>query len=443
MMKKGLFALWLSSVGLAFLLGYKLNPAPLATERPPHFLPAQPQPGAAPKRPTQQKQIAGTAVPAKQTTAANRHEAAEIKDSLTRIKSLLGNSNMLMDMEGIAQSYLLVKQFTEQDVLDSLALLQGELEQTDNMMPLMLILGHYGELNPQQAIIFTQENISSAQTKMAAMSSILGNWSKQDPLAAYDWFLATRENESSSGFFNTNSVGLMSIFNGLTKRDLDDAITKLTDILDNSSNTMMAVSGITAAFTEKEQFIHFIEKTKAFDDRRIQESVLSTWAMKNPRDTVEWLNTIENQADKKALQQDVLRNWMFSQPLEAATWYMDQASANDRQSASEQIITQWGPNNPNATLNWLEQQADIDSEASAKVLLETSVHEHPLFAIEHLERLSSDQDKQRLSFNIYLALERESKQKAANFVSSSPYKEALEHEIREYQQEQLQHANRP
>ncbi|WDE07068.1 hypothetical protein SG34_009345 [Thalassomonas viridans] len=443
MMKKGLFALWLSSVGLSFFLGYKISPAhqPQTTPNQPEFAPARSENTSIAGVTAGKQQTTAPRVTTRPTSQAGTNEPVRVADSLAQIKALLGNGNMLMDMEGIAQSYLLVKNFSEQDVLDSLALLQNELEQTDNMMPLMLLLGRYAELNPQQAIAFAENNIHSSQSKMTAMSSVIGAWAKQDPQAAYDWFLASEQDSADSGFFNANSVGLMAIFNGLANRDLNDAIDKLADISDSNSDTMMAINGITTSFTDKAQFIRLMEKTEEFDDRRIQESILSTWTMKNPEDTVEWLDTIEDLEHKKALQQDVLRNWMFTEPLDAATWYMGSAGDSDKQAAGEQIISHWGRNNPQATLNWLEQQPEIDNEASTRNLLETSVFEHPQFAIDHLERLSSDSDKQRISFNIYLALEHESKQKAANFVASSPYKEALENEISEYRLRQAEQEN--
>ncbi|WP_281558431.1 hypothetical protein [Thalassomonas sp. RHCl1] len=438
MMKKGLFALWPASLALAFLLGYQLSPAPQSqtSGQQPTFAQSRVQSNTATQLAGNNEQSVSTALVVKQTASPSAPAPAEVKDSLVQIKSLLGDGNMLMDMEGIAQSYLLVQTFSEQDVLESLSLLKNELEQANNMMPLMLILGRYAELNPQQAIAFTEDNISSSQTKMAAMASVIGAWSKQDPQGAYNWYLNSQENNPNQGAFSANSAGLMAIFNGLANQDLDDAISKLADISGHKNNTMMAVSGITSAFTDKEQFAHFLEQTKALDDRRIQSSVLSTWTMKNPQDTVAWLDNIENEEDKKALQQEVLGSWMFTQPLAAASWYISQADEQDKQSASEQIISQWGRNDPSATLNWLEQQVDIDNETSAKILLETSVYEHPDFVIEHLERLSDDKDKQQLSFNIYQALERESEQKAANFLASSPYRESLENQIDEYQQRQ-------
>ena len=438
MMKKGLAALWISSVGLAFLLGYNISPAVQVQAVPQQVALVQAQPSSKHADIAGQNRQQPTQFQTKQAIEATSNEPVLIKDSLSKIKSLLGQGNTLMDIEGIARSYLLIKAFTEQDVTDSLALLQNELDQPDNMMALMLILGRYGELNPQQAIAFTENHIHASQTKMTAMSSIISAWSKQDPLAAYDWFITNQTNSANSDFFNTSSVGLMPIFNGLANQDLNDAISKLADIADSNSDTMMAINGITASFTDKEQFIHLIEKTAEFDDRRIQESILSTWAMKTPEDTVAWLDTIENGEDKKAMRQDVLRSWMFTEPLDAATWYMSRAGENEKQSASEQIVSQWGRDNPNAALNWLDQQTDIDSEASTMSLLENSAYEHPQFAIEHLERLSSDKDKQRISFNIYLALERKSKQQADNFVASSPYHEALADEIKAYRQRLLE-----
>ena len=442
-MKKGLLLLWVSSFGMAFILGYQLKSITLErnTQAGANIenLPSQ---NVFDIKSSRSEMSRSTSLTSVQPQANNLNQKSATssplgpKEIFVRIKSLLADNNMSMDMSSIAQSYLLVKDFTEQELLDTLALLQADLDQPNNLMPVLLILERYAELNAENAIAFIEDNISSPQVKMAASASVISTWSKQDPLAAYDWYNRTQENNSRGGLYDSNSAGLLAIFNSLASRDLDDALEKLADISTDRTSMYMAVTGITGALVNKEDFINVIEKSSQFDDNNIKETIIASWVMKNPQETVDWLDSIDEPQEQERLREDVLANWIMSNPQDAVSWYMSKADESNKQTYADNIVYNWGSYDPDTTLNWLDQQSGIDQGKSTKALLESSVFTNPNFAIDHLKLLNNDKDKADISLSIYMALEHENKQKAAEFLTLSPYREQLEDEIKKYQQEQ-------
>jgi hypothetical protein len=153
-----------------------------------------------------------------------------VSDVLEALKSLLGNGGLSIDMAAIAESYNLIKKLTEQQLIDALTQLKGDLNNPNSLMPLLVMLSQYAQKDPQRAVGFVQDNMSSTRSKMIAISTIISSWAKNDPQATYDWYMITKENNDSSGLLGTHATELSQIFQGLAKRGINDAIEKLADL---------------------------------------------------------------------------------------------------------------------------------------------------------------------------------------------------------------------
>jgi hypothetical protein len=60
---------------------------------------------------------------------------------------------------------------------------------------------------------------------------------------------------------------------------------------------------MTGELTDKAEFADFIAKTSEFDDKSARDGAIRIWAMKNPQEMTDWLDTIDNSQDKTALQE--------------------------------------------------------------------------------------------------------------------------------------------
>jgi hypothetical protein len=116
---------------------------------------------------------------------------------------------------------------------------------------------------------------------------------------------------------------------------------------------------------------------------------------------------------------------MMSNPQEAANWHMDNADDKTKQKAANEIIQNWSYRDPKAAMTWLDNQEGLDKDKSVKKIISSSIYSNPNFAIDNLEKLSSDKDKKQLSQQIYAQLKRNSPKKAADFLEDSPFKEEL------------------
>ncbi|MCJ8270341.1 MAG: hypothetical protein MJK04_13180 [Psychrosphaera sp.] len=437
-MKKQRSILWIASLVIAYFVGYNTKSLPA---------PNDPQLGY--EQSDSLDKVNKTGVDANKATAITRLTMTQktnstatnstatkkppvVSDVLEALKSLLGNGGQSIDMAAIAESYNLIKKLTEQQLIDALTQLKGDLNNPNNLTPLLLILSQYAQKNPQRSVEFVQDNMSSTRSKMVAMSTIIQSWAKNDPLAAYDWYMTTKENNDSNGLLGKHAAGLSSIFQGLAKRDINDAIEKLADLTGDTLGLSAAVSAMTGELTDKAEFTDFIAKTSEFDDKSARDGAIRTWAMKNPQEMTDWFDTIDDSQDKTALQEKALAGWMMTDPKNAADWYINTAEEKNKQVNADKIVSKWSQSNPEATLQWIGQQAGIDAQKSTQKLLESSAFFQPEFVNNNLELLANVKDKVTISVLLYMAYDRNNKKKAAEFLKQSPYKDELNKTIELY-----------
>jgi hypothetical protein len=356
-------------------------------------------------------------------------QITNINEALSEIKLILGNG---MNMAGIAKAYLMINDFSQQDLTKALEELENTANMPENSSLLSLLLSKYAEKNPKGSIDYINEHLTSPQSKMSAMSSVIAVWSDNDPLSAYDWFVSQKKYQDKDASLRSSSMGLYSIFSGLAKHDFNDAIDKLIETSSNSENNFMALNGMINTLSTKGEFEELMNRTSELEDVRLKNSVIYSWAIRDPQEAIEWIDSADVTEEKANLQKEVLWGWMATEPTEAASWYLANAEPNKKQIHADIIVDNWSSRNPEKALDWLSQQTEIDQLKSTTKLLKSSVYKHTDFAINNLSLLESDEDKLDVSISIHMTLERNNKKKAADFVEQSTIKEALQKKIEEY-----------
>jgi len=432
-MKKLLFVIWILSVSAAFIIG---NQTPSLFQE----IQQQAEIEHVNKIAVKKKIVSNKNQSFTQRTASSdddydivNNNAQSIEEVVSDLKSLLKDGFTSFSLPAIAESYNLIKDLSEQEIITALSLIELNSKNRDNLMLLTTLIGRYAELNPEASLLYINENISSDQTKQIAVNTVMSYWSKTDPVAAYYW---SSSNEHSDLSDNANSIsfGMMTIFNGLAKRDLYDAIEKLNEVEDNGQNTRMAAAGIAQAIEFKDDFIAFIAMADEIGNAGIKDTTIRNWANKNPQEAAEWVYTSDDQSNNSRTKSTVLSAWLIKQPREAADWYMGLADETSTQNKLNKIIGQWSYQSPQDALDWIDEQADIDYDKTIKLLLMSSASTNTNFAIKNMKLLSTDADKQNLSYDIYKTLNYTSKKQATAFLAKSPYKDFLQQKHNEAKQ---------
>jgi len=427
-MKNGLIISWLLSITAAFFVGYHFK-----TIKQPIVMSSEPDVTLEGQSVNQeviaiaQKKTREVGGLANELTLKTDLPQNKISSIVQELQFLLGNNLSGIDMPSISNAYQLIKNLSEAEVIEALYLLEGDFNKTQISMPLNLLLSRFAEINPEEALLFVDNNLLSTQGRMSSTLSILTTWSKSDPEGAYIWHQQSRLSENNGGMYDTRNMGLFSIFNGLANNNLPDAIDKLKILASQGEDIQMAGMAVTRSLNSLAEYIDFIDQTKSLENDQLLNTIVSSWAAKNPDETLLWLDTVEG--EKEQLSEIVLNSWMNNAPKKAADWYINQS--NEKQKATNRIVQSWGARNPKATLNWLNQQEGIDQQKSLERLLSSTMYSNTNFAIDNLNSLSDDVRKKRLSTSIYVSLKRNNKKKANEFLNNSSYKEhILKSEIR-------------
>jgi len=420
-MNNGTKVLWLISISTAFFLGYSVKPTTKSNQNGTPLLIEQPKIKGSNKQVKENIQL-------RNTTKLEKLNASvlvkpDFNDLVNDLKSLLGGGQFSLNMASIAEAYGLVENLTQSQLLTTLNSMKGELNKLNNTPILSLLIGRLATFDPIQAVSFIEDNIDSPQAKMTAMMSALSSWVKDDPVSAYYWYVDP--NNGSDLNPTVSQMGLLSIFNGLASHDANDAFDKLAELDNSGMDTSMATMGFSKSFENKEDFIQFIERSDELDNLKVKNSLLRSWVLKSPLEAIEWSNSIEEQGQQKKMQSTIFTTWSNAEPINAANWYIEKANESEKQSHATTIVRSWSSDDPNAALTWLDQQTTFDTQKPVAELLSSSTYRNPKFAIENLERLTSDKEKADMSFKIYLSLERSSTKKAAEFLASSPFKQEI------------------
>ena len=416
-MNKSILAAWAISIGIATYAGYSLR-GPITNKKITSVENRNNQKSS--KFRTSGKKYGANG---KRINTAPRGNRDSVNVVLADLKSLLGHSGMMsMDMAAFAESYLLVKNLNEEELVEALSQLQGNINSPTNIMPLMLIIGQYAEVNPESAMAFYENNITSPQSKAMALSGIYSSWSKTDPEGAYEWFQKKRNNDNSDGLMDKSSLGLIYIFQGLAKKDLSSTIEKFKDLNNSRLSTQMATSGIASSLREKDDFIEVVNKTSSMEDKSLRNMAIQNWVMKNPNEATNWIDSLKDEKEKKILNKQVLSSWMDNDPQNAATWYISKADEKDKQSAVDNIIQHWSFRNPKATMEWIKNQEGIDSKESIKNLFNSALYINPEYVADNLGEITDKKIKKELSQKVYTQLQTQNREKAKEFLENSPFR---------------------
>ncbi len=420
-MNNGIKTLWLISVGVAFFLGYSMQSA---IKSPPNNASQNIKPSELSTSEIQSQDIVQLQ---KQNKLEKTNMAILSKPDFNilaeNLENLLNRGKYSFDMVSIAQAYQLIENLTQDELLSLLNSMNGKINKPENDQLLSLLISRMTSFDPLQTASYIENNVDSSKAKMIAMMSMISSWVKEDPTSAYYWYIDPNNSLTAQNSSSTRS--LSAIFEGLASHDIYDAFTKLTELDSAGTDTRMAAYGISESLENKEDFILFIERSNELGNKSVKDSFLSSWVKKSPSETVEWSESIQSKEQQKRVQSTIFNHWVRAEPANAADWYISTFDESKRELHAARIISMWGMREPNAALEWLEQQNSFDTQKSIASLLQSSSYRNTTFAINNLDRLTSDKSKADISFRIYQTLKRHSETKANEFLSSSPYQEEI------------------
>ena len=92
----------------------------------------------------------------------------------------------------------------------------------------------------------------------------------------------------------------------------------------------------------------------------------------NDKETATYfINDLEN---KKQLSETVMYSWINTAPEKAANWYLNQSDDSNKQKSVNKVIDLRAMRNPNDTLDWLQRQEGVSQQKSLVKLLNSTTN---------------------------------------------------------------------
>ena len=354
----------------------------------------------------------------------------KIDQALAHFQSL-NHSNFLLDLNDIGQAYLQLKQLNQAQVYQLMYQLKDTLNKPNSWLALTMVLGRYGELAPIDAIAFVSDHLNSTDARISGLGQVLTSWAKTSPNEAIDWY------NNNKGYINSLSTragegfGSSIIFGALAQQDFNNAIDQLNIYASDGGNLPMAVRGISQSITNSDDYHQLIEHVELINNPQLVKTIASTWAMKNPQQLSEQLDKINfpTEEAKAEINEQILTSWSSTEPTKAADWYLNQQPEEKHQQAVNRVAKNLAFVNPEHAMNWLSARQELDTSNAFYEILSVSTFSETNFAIDNLEKLTSEQQKQALSLQIYQTLLESNRDRAENFLAFSPYKFYIEQNL--------------
>jgi hypothetical protein len=266
-----------------------------------------------------------------------------------------------------------ITQMSEEEVLGLLESLgnsefQEQLGEDDLVEIIAAIaMSRMGELNGPGALdmIFNAGEDSVLGDREIASMCIV-SWVEADPQGAIAWIENVRGGGGEE--FMREMVGdpdFHSLVVGALARADREAAFKYVDEAEGDAR---AASLATLARHEASSagIRQLLESTGAseVDARR---EVLDTWAERDPKAAVEWVDAQPKGEEHAAYVEVVAKEYVQADPAAGAEWYMSQEIPESREAERyNQIVRNWAWRDYDAASNWLREQVDGPSREAAE-----------------------------------------------------------------------------
>ena len=202
------------------------------------------------------------------------------------------------------------------------------------------------------------------QMKMMKMMKMMGrmgrmgvlmSWTKEDPEVAFSWYEENRDKLGGGGMYGGFQDAMM--FRSLAKHDLSRALSGISE-LDSRNKKQQALSGIAqGVVNEPEKLETLIAFLDAEDDPKIKSAVMASvirnMAMQDPESAQTYLQTIEDEEEKKKQTENLIRSWSYQDPKAAITWGLEQATDEEAEvKIVESYVDNWARQDAKAAGAW-------------------------------------------------------------------------------------------
>lgn len=362
-----------------------------------------------------------------EVVATNTDKKLSTKTLTKQLNAITTGDPMGLSFSDFAALYQFIAELTELEVL---ALIREYSSQNieKNNTAFSALFSRYVEINPTEAIDFVLNELDDENIKKAFLTMGITALSKQDPLAAYDYFLKLNEaglNKSMSDQHMLSS-SLLGTFAGLAKQDMALALDKLYELNQLGFQIYMPMHGITKELESKQEFLDLLNLTQSFDDHEIEEAIIRQWTSKNPEQVGAWLIEEYTGDRYEEIKSRFVRSWSYQDREKSGDWLIAHSAPEKLRGDVEDFMRSWGWEEPEAAMQWfMKQPKNVYNQRNFGDFLKNIAMSQPKFAIKYLSLVDNEKTQSSISYSIYYGLKSKSTSQADAFLEESSFKDDI------------------
>lgn len=263
-------------------------------------------------------------------------------------------------------------------------------------------------------------SLDGRRSRNAAVNAILGEWAKQDPRAAYEWFLANSASDPRS-----METSVKAIFLQMLNRSPDWAMQSALGLSDQNlrrSAVRALVDQLVKSGDDARVRRYYDTLGTASDKSLFASTLAQSWAIYQPYEAAAWASGLTDAPARQRAVSSVISTWGYDDPESAAEW-VRQLPADDFQRIQLQRVTQvWAREDPVGAANWLLSQFPPSAQLDPAVygLVTTVMRSNPEGAMSWASTITNPDQRASAVQMVARSWMRRDPERATAFVNSTP-----------------------
>ncbi len=267
-----------------------------------------------------------------------------------------------------------------------------------------LLLSRWAEEDPKAALEYAEKLVSGGgPIETQALMGVVSTWAKNEPEAAWNWYLKRRNSGEAPLAGNGFDTTLLAIFGATAANDLDSALVKVS-LLDDDSSRNMALMGIAFTAMDGEKRMEILDRSKTLDPdtgQTLRENVLSQWAQTEPDAVMDWLRA-QPAEERRAVTDRAAYALISNNPEKAAAFLMEDATDENLARRYSAIVSGWANRDPIAAGEWLNRQPKSPAQDQARLNFANQVvRMDPEAAMEWAKSITTEGTRQNSIRNVF------------------------------------------
>ena len=259
------------------------------------------------------------------------------------------------------------------------------------------LLKRWSQLDPRAAAEYALK-LDSNRAGGAALRSIFGEWSEQDPSGALDWYFANLRK-----FPAMLSPSLRTAFMQLAAQDPARALATAWQLPEAMSREALRAVVSQAALEGGLEGLRSVVTGMVPGAQRnsMISAIIQEYSVYQPQEAVNWINMMDDPASRLFAMNQLVSVWGYDKPAEAAQWVGSLGDLNLRGREAVTLIRNWSSIEPDAAAAWLESMPQAKAmDPAVEQFIRNTMYDDPARAMAFVERLVDPRRRRALVLSV-------------------------------------------